>query len=168
MEHPRSRFIFEHLQAEGLAVARAYGGDGLMTAPDWLEKRLKESEKLPRNSTASMQRDLVAGRVSELHEQLGTMVRYAEAKGVNTPVTSVVYAALLPQEAEARAKAAESKESTAIKPPGQPKDTAQAAGLLPRLFRLSHPGPTAVVLGASLLVAATVAAAVAPRVKRAT
>jgi len=168
MEQPRSRFIFEQLQAEGLAVARAYGGDGLMSAPDWLEKRLKESEKLPRNSTASMQRDLVAGRVSELHEQVGTMVRYAEAKGISTPVTSVVYAALLPQEAEARANAAASKESTAIKPPGQPKDASEAAGPLPRLFLLSHPGPTAVVLGASLLVAAMVAVVVAPRVKRAT
>ena len=42
--------------------------------------------------------------MSELHEQLGAMVRLAEAKGVPAPAITVVYAALLPQEAEARAK----------------------------------------------------------------
>lgn len=107
LEEPRSRQIFAQLQAEGLAVARAHGGDALMSEPNWLENRLAETQKnLARDATASMQRDMVAGRVSELHEQLGAMVRYAEAKGVDAPMTGFVYAALLPQENAARERTA--------------------------------------------------------------
>ena len=44
------------------------------------------------------------------------MVRLAEAKGVAAPATAFVYAALLPQEAEARARAAEGLATTASQP----------------------------------------------------
>ena len=95
------------LQAEGVAVARAHGGGALLGEGDaWQRARLADMEKLPRGATASMQRDMVAGRVSELHEQLGAMCRLAEAKAVPAPMTSFVYAALLPQESEARGGAA--------------------------------------------------------------
>ena len=104
-EQPRSAEIWLRLITEGLAVATAHGGEVLMRDPGWLEQRHVEVRKLARDATASMQRDIVAGRVSELHEQLGAMVRLAEAKGVDAPITAFVYAALLPQEAEARARA---------------------------------------------------------------
>ena len=55
--------------------------------------------------------DIVGGRVSELHAQLGEMVARAEVKGVDAPALSFCYAALLPQEQAARAKAAESASS---------------------------------------------------------
>ena len=51
-----------------------------------------------------MQRDLLAGKVSELDEQLGAMVAYAEAASVSAPVVTTVYAALLPQQRAARAR----------------------------------------------------------------
>ena len=86
---------------EGIATARAHGG-GLLMADTWLDDQMTQVERLAKGATSSMQRDLVAGRVSELHEQIGAMCAHAEAAGVDTPTTSLVYAALIPQEAAAR------------------------------------------------------------------
>ena len=49
-----------------------------------------------------MQRDILAGRPSELDLQTGTVVRYAEEAGVEVPVHGTIYAALLPGEMRAR------------------------------------------------------------------
>ena len=76
-----------------------------MCDPGFLDQRMAQQHSLPKDATASMQRDMLAGRVSELHEQLGAMVRLAEEKGVSVPTTETVYAALLPQETAARLKA---------------------------------------------------------------
>ena len=53
-------------------------------------------------ATASMQRDIMAGRPSELHEQTGAVVRFGEAAGVATPVNRFIYHSLLPLEQKAR------------------------------------------------------------------
>ena len=47
---------------------------------------------------------MVASRPSELHEQLGAMLRLADEKSVSAPAIAFAYAALLPQENAARAK----------------------------------------------------------------
>eukprot|EP00928_Gymnodinium_smaydae_P076641 TRINITY_DN5968_c0_g1_i1.p1 TRINITY_DN5968_c0_g1~~TRINITY_DN5968_c0_g1_i1.p1 ORF type:complete len:331 (+),score=63.28 TRINITY_DN5968_c0_g1_i1:259-1251(+) len=106
LEEPRARALFCRLQEEGLAVACAHGGDILMKDPGWLETRLQQQDQLPRDSTASMQRDMLAGRPSELHEQLGAMVRLGEEKGVPVPTTETVYASLLVWERAARMQSA--------------------------------------------------------------
>jgi 2-dehydropantoate 2-reductase len=59
-------------------------------------------ETLPAGGTTSMQRDLVAGRPSELEAQTGALVRLGRAHGAATPVHDVLYAVLRPQEARAR------------------------------------------------------------------
>jgi 2-dehydropantoate 2-reductase len=59
-------------------------------------------DKLPHSGTASMQRDIMAGRPSELHEQTGAVVRFGEAAGVATPVNRFIYHSLLPLEQRAR------------------------------------------------------------------
>ena len=105
LDEPRANGLFSRLQAEGLEVARAHGGDVLMREEGWLEARRQQQQQLPKEANASLARDMLAGRVSELHEQLGSMVRLAEEKGVAVPTTETVYAALLPQEAAARARA---------------------------------------------------------------
>ena len=58
-------------------------------------------------STASLARDVLAGKPSELDAQLGSMVRHAERATVDAPAFSLAYAALLPQEmaAERRLRA---------------------------------------------------------------
>jgi 2-dehydropantoate 2-reductase len=52
-----------------------------------------------------MQRDLAAGRPSELDDQPGAIVRVARAAGVAVPLHEAVLAALLPQERAARGQA---------------------------------------------------------------
>jgi 2-dehydropantoate 2-reductase len=50
-----------------------------------------------------MQRDVAAGRPSELEAIIGSVNRLGGAAGVPTPATQFIYASLLPQEARARA-----------------------------------------------------------------
>jgi 2-dehydropantoate 2-reductase len=49
-----------------------------------------------------MQRDVLAGRPSELEAQVGAVVRLGERLGVEVPVHRTIYAALLPQDRRAR------------------------------------------------------------------
>jgi 2-dehydropantoate 2-reductase len=51
---------------------------------------------------ASMQRDIMEGRPSELETQNGAVVRMGEESGIATPIHSFIYASLLPQEMKAR------------------------------------------------------------------
>ncbi|MFO7741708.1 MAG: ketopantoate reductase C-terminal domain-containing protein, partial [Anaerolineae bacterium] len=57
---------------------------------------------LPPDGTASMQRDVMAGRPSELESQNGAVVRLGREAGVETPLHAFIYASLLPQELRAR------------------------------------------------------------------
>ena len=54
--------------------------------------------------TASMQRDIIDGRPSELEAQSGAVVRMGKESGLPTPVHAFIYASLLPQELKARGK----------------------------------------------------------------
>lgn len=59
-------------------------------------------DKLPAEGTASMQRDIMDCRPSELHEQCGAVVKFGEKGGVQTPVNRFIYHSLLPLEQMAR------------------------------------------------------------------
>jgi 2-dehydropantoate 2-reductase len=49
-----------------------------------------------------MQREMAAGRPSELEAIIGAVVRFGDQAGVPTPAMDHVYASLLPQEDRAR------------------------------------------------------------------
>ena len=84
---------------EVLAIARARG----VRFPDNIVDILMGVlDNYPPETTISMQRDIVAGRPSELDNQVGAVVRLGKESGVPTPVNSLIYAALLPQEMKAR------------------------------------------------------------------
>ena len=53
-----------------VSVARAHRGGGALLPDTWLEEQMGMAGKLAKGATSSMQRDLVGGRVSELHEQV--------------------------------------------------------------------------------------------------
>jgi 2-dehydropantoate 2-reductase len=57
---------------------------------------------IPVTGTASMQRDIVEGKPSELEAIVGAVVRFGNQVGVATPVMDYIYASLLPQERRAR------------------------------------------------------------------
>jgi 2-dehydropantoate 2-reductase len=57
---------------------------------------------VPAGATASMQRDMMEGRPSELESQNGAVLRLAAEHDVAVPTHAFLYAALLPQERAAR------------------------------------------------------------------
>jgi 2-dehydropantoate 2-reductase len=96
---PQTRAVLEEAIAEVEAVGRARG----VSLPDDLVLRIMAIfDALAPNEVPSMQRDLLAGRPSELEAQNGAVVRLGAEAGVPTPVHRFLYAALLPQERASR------------------------------------------------------------------
>lgn len=90
-----SRALLLEALDEALAVGRARG----VNLPDEVRTAtIAFYDSLAKGGTASMQRDVTAGKPSELESQTGAIVRMGKASGVPTPVNSVVYRALLPGE----------------------------------------------------------------------
>lgn len=100
---PESRAMIDGAMREVFRLARAHQVELPEDAP---ERALGFLDTLPDDSTASMQRDIMEGRPSELEAQNGAIVRLGEEKGVDTPVNRFLYAALLPQERKARERSA--------------------------------------------------------------
>ena len=96
---PRTRALLTAMLDEIAAVGRA---SGVALPEDASAMTLGYFDGAPTGVTASMQRDIMEGRPSELDVQSGAVVRLGEALGVPTPVNAFVYAALLPMERRAR------------------------------------------------------------------
>jgi len=58
---------------------------------------------LPEDATSSMQRDIAAGKPSELESQNGAVVRMARESGIQVPTHELIYTKLKPLEEKARA-----------------------------------------------------------------
>jgi 2-dehydropantoate 2-reductase len=80
-------------------IARAHGKD---LNAETINKTLAMLDAQPAETTSSMQRDLMAGRPSELEAQTGAVVRLGKKLGVPTPAHDAIYAELLPLEQRAR------------------------------------------------------------------
>jgi 2-dehydropantoate 2-reductase len=96
---PETRRLLEEAMAEILAVAQALG---IALSPETVTETMAFVDGLPASGTASMQRDVMAGRPSELESQNGAVVRLGREAGVETPMHSFIYHSLLPQELRAR------------------------------------------------------------------
>lgn len=96
---PETRRLLVEAMQESVAVAQARG---VRLPADLVEKTLADIDRLPAGATASMQRDIIEGRPSELEAQNGAVVRLGAELGVPTPVHAFIYASLLPQEKLAR------------------------------------------------------------------
>jgi 2-dehydropantoate 2-reductase len=99
---PKSRARLVAALEEVVAIARAEGTD---LGDKAVEKTLSILDALPAETTSSMQRDIMAGRPSELEAQTGAVVRFGRKNGVPTPVHDSIYAELLPLEQRARGPA---------------------------------------------------------------
>jgi 2-dehydropantoate 2-reductase len=84
---------------ETAAVARAMG---VGIDDDFVNETIGRLDKSPSSVTPSMQKDMMAGRPSELNEQTGAVIRMGKAAGVPTPTHEKLLAALLPFEQKAR------------------------------------------------------------------
>jgi 2-dehydropantoate 2-reductase len=87
------------LIAESEQVGRSRG---VNLPPDVAANTLMVIDSLPYETHASMVRDILGGRPSELEAQNGAVVRMGEIAGIPTPFNQFVYACLLPQEMKAR------------------------------------------------------------------
>jgi 2-dehydropantoate 2-reductase len=96
---PESRRLLRQALEEIYAVAVR---SRIPLPADTVERTLGFIDGLPPDGTASMQRDVMQGRPSELEAQVGAVVRLGERVGVEVPVHRTIYAALLPQERRAR------------------------------------------------------------------
>ena len=70
---------------------------------DVVERTLTYIDTLPVDGTASMQRDIMEGRPSELEAQVGAVVRLGAKLGIDVPAHRLMYESLLPLERKARA-----------------------------------------------------------------
>lgn len=100
---PETREILEASIREVFAVAVAHEVPLEAAAVDRI---LRFIDKLPYDGTASMQRDVMEGRPSELHEQTGAIVRFGQSGPVPTPISRFIYYSLLPLERKARGEIA--------------------------------------------------------------
>ncbi len=96
---PETRQLLEQAMREIFAVARARE---IALAGDIVGQTMAAVDGLPPDATASMQRDIMEGRPSELASQNGAVVRLGQEAGVATPLHRFIYHSLLPLELRAR------------------------------------------------------------------
>jgi len=96
---PETRDLLRRMMEEVRELAAAHG---VPLPAETVAETLAYADTLPPEGTTSMQRDIVAGRPSELEAQNGAVVRLGRENGVRTPVHDLVYRCLLPQERKAR------------------------------------------------------------------
>lgn len=93
------RQIMYQTANEIVAIANA---KGIKLTNDDIEMILKVIDSFNHDTTASMQRDFMAGRPSELENFNGYIVKQGKKLHISTPTNSFIYYCLLPQEKKAR------------------------------------------------------------------
>jgi 2-dehydropantoate 2-reductase len=96
---PETRALLEQAMEEIYLLARARK---VSTERESINRAMAFLDALPEEATASMQRDILGGRPSELDAQNGAVVRLGKEAAVATPVNGMIYSSLLPQEMQAR------------------------------------------------------------------
>jgi len=99
---PETRAMLANALRETVAVGRAHGVALDETTADIVLSTIVDGA--PEGTIASMQKDIMEGRHSELEAQNGAVVRLGRQAGVPTPVHEFIYASLLPFELAARGK----------------------------------------------------------------
>jgi 2-dehydropantoate 2-reductase len=98
---PETRALLDHAMEEIYLLAQARK---VAMERESTSQVMAFLDNLPHESTASMQRDIMAGRPSELDAQSGAVVRLGKEAGVATPVNGMIHSSLLPMEMRARKK----------------------------------------------------------------
>ncbi len=97
--NPETRAQMLRAMEEVYALAHARN---IQLPPDSIEKAMAGVDALPGDATSSMQRDIAAGKPSELESQNGAVVRMARETAVEVPTHELIYGALRPLERKAR------------------------------------------------------------------
>jgi 2-dehydropantoate 2-reductase len=99
---PETRRLLTQAMREVAAVATSHG---VTLAPGIVERTMRFLAQVPAGGTASMQRDIMERRPSELEAQIGAIVRLGREKRVDTSINTFVYECLLAGERIARGEA---------------------------------------------------------------
>jgi 2-dehydropantoate 2-reductase len=100
---PETRALLVSALQEVRAVASA---KGIRCRDGVVEQTLAFIDRLPAEATSSLQRDVVAGRPSEIDSLSGAVARIGASVAVDVPVHRTIYASVLPLERGARAASA--------------------------------------------------------------
>ena len=100
--HPKWRSQMLEAMKEIYALAHARG---IKLPPDSIDTVMAGVDGLPEDATSSMQRDIAAGKPSELEAQNGAVIRMARESGIEVPTHTLIYQTLRPLEEKARARA---------------------------------------------------------------
>jgi 2-dehydropantoate 2-reductase len=96
---PMLKKMMREIAEEIVAVAKA---KSVYLSESIVDKQFKIIESQPYNTTSSLQRDMMAGKPSELEAQTGAVVKMGIELGIPTPINEFLYQYLLPQEKRAR------------------------------------------------------------------
>ena len=88
---PKRRAQMLSAMEEIYALAHARG---VKLPSDSVEKVMAAVDGLPNDATSSMQRDIAAGKPSELESQNGAVVRMARESGIDVPTHTLIYQTL--------------------------------------------------------------------------
>jgi 2-dehydropantoate 2-reductase len=94
-----TRQMLEQTMIEIHDVARARN---INLPGDVIAKTMEFLDAVPSEWTASMQRDIMEEKPSELETQTGAVVRLGQEAGIETPINNFIYQSLLPMEMRAR------------------------------------------------------------------
>ena len=97
---PQRRTQMLSAMQEIYALARARG---INLPLDSVDTVMAAVDALSEDATSSMQRDIAAGKPSELESQNGVVVRMAHEAGIEVPTNALIYHTLRPLEEKARA-----------------------------------------------------------------
>ncbi len=96
---PGTRRLLERAMEEIHAVAKAMN---IALPENIVAKTMAILDSVEYGGTASMQRDVMAGRYSELENQVGAVVRMGQETGIDTPINTFIYHSLRPMEMNVR------------------------------------------------------------------
>jgi 2-dehydropantoate 2-reductase len=88
---PKWRTLILNAMEEIYTLAQARG---INLPPDSIDNVMRAVDALPEDATSSMQRDIAAGKSSELDSQNGAVVRMARETGIDVPTYTLIYETL--------------------------------------------------------------------------
>jgi len=98
---PESRAMLKASVEEAVCIGRA---KGINLPSDMVDAMMQHIDGFPEGMFASMQKDIMEGRPSELEAQTGAVIRMGRDLGIPTSTHGFIYASLLPMELKAREK----------------------------------------------------------------
>ena len=97
-----SDFLFDLMQKTAREILVVANAKNVVLTLEHIEETFSIIRQQPPGTTASTQRDIMAGKPSELENFNGYIVNEGTRLGVQTPVNRFIYECLLPMENEAR------------------------------------------------------------------